>query len=336
MKESFKHKSAQRDEPEKMGRRRFLGLFSGALTTAALGGTAGLSLLKEKPNEGAQNAERSPQDTEARYDADDIEQLLESEEPTASFEGITNSKLFITEIVAEADRYERELPVVLEFAKQATAKDPEGRSRMDYVQEMLHAQGVPETAMAEIRKQMVGLAFEESRYDATRESGEHAKGILQIIPSTWNDLSNQGENVLSLVDQTRVAGELFAQTYAHLQNTVGDELMAIEAEFFHGDTDAFEQCFLAPVLINAYNAGMGTMAKLISWFARRHGSQEGTIGLLGQDKKLSGYDVFMAMAKQGEAEVPVRAYREDASAYTFKVYGAALCLLRHPAAQTAA
>jgi hypothetical protein len=329
MKESFNNRKKE-NAPEKMGRRRFLGLFSGALTTAAIGGTAGLSLLKEKPDE-SENKEVPPKDIDARYDADDIEDLLQSEERTASFEGVTNSKLFITEIVSEADRYDRELPVVLKFAKVATTKDPEGRSRMDYVREMLHAEGVPETAMAEIKKQMVGLAFEESRYDASRESEENAKGTLQIVPSTWEDLSNEGESVLSLVDQTRVAGELFAQTYAHLQNTVGDELMAIEAEFFHGDSDAFEQCFLAPVLINSYNAGMGTMAKLISWFARRHGSQEESIGLLGQDKKLSGYDVFMAMAKRGEAEVPVRAYREDASAYTFKVYGAALCLLRHPA-----
>jgi hypothetical protein len=328
MQESFKNRK-DKSEPEKMGRRKFLGLFSGALSAAALGGTAGLALIKKEGEESAQLAEN----VDVPYDPEALENLMREEDRIASLEGTSNSKFFITEVVAQADRYERELPVVLQFAQEITVKDPEGRSRMDYVQQMLHADGVPEAVLKEIKKQMVGLAFEESRYDAERESGEHARGILQIIPSTWEDLSKEGENALSLVDQTRVAGELLSQTYAHLQTAVGDELQAIEAEFFHGDTEAFEKCFMAPVLINAYNAGMGTMAKLIYWFARTH---EQAVGIFDQEKQLSGYDVFMAMAKKGKADEPVPAYKEDASAYTLKVYGAALCLLSHPSQVTQA
>lgn len=321
MKESFK--KAHKEEPKKMNRRGFLGLFSGALTSAAIGGPVVLQALRKEESE----------QSNVGYDKDDLNELINEEEEIKSFEGISNSKFFITQIVAESDRYDRELPVVLEYAQAITAKDPEGRSRMEYLHEMLDAEGVPDAAMVEIKKQIVGLGFEESRYDAERESGEKARGILQIIPSTWDDLSTEGESVLSLVDQTRVAGELLSQTYEHLQNTVKDELQAIEAEFFHGDSEEFEKCFLAPVLINAYNAGMGNMAKLIGWFARTYGTQEKTIGLFGQDQKLSGYDVFTAMAKQGLVDEPVGGYKKDASAYTFKVYGAALCLLRHPASK---
>ncbi len=106
-----------------------------------------------------------------------------------------------------------------------------------------------------------------------------------------------------------------------------DELLAIQTEFFHGDTEAFERSFLAPVLINSYNAGMGTIAKLVSWFALTYGTQDKTVGLFGQEEILSGHDVFAAMAKMAEKEEAVPLYGSDASAYTFKVYGAALCLL---------
>lgn len=302
-----------------MSRRKFMGMASAALTDLAISGTVATALLKEKQKE-----------TVANYDSKGLGELLQQEERVRSFEGISNSKFFITKIVEEADRYDRELPIVLKFAKELTVRDPEGRSRMEYLQEMLYAEGVPEVAMAEIKKQIVGLGFEESRYDAERVSGEQAQGVLQIIPSTWKDLSKEGESVVSLIDQTRVAGELLSQTYKHLQSTVKDELQAIEAEFFHGDSKAFEKCFLAPVLLNSYNAGMGNMANLIEWFARTYGTEEQTVGLFGQEQKLSGYDVFMAMAKQGKTEGSVKAYKEDASDYVFKVYGAALCLLRHP------
>lgn len=320
-----------------MNKRGFLGLFGGALSSAALSGIPVAPFLKDEKKGVAE------QDTP--YEVEKITELLQREEyedtrghskeedthgtARESFEGLSNSKHFIMEIVAQADRYERELSKVLDYATLITQSDPAGRNRMEYLQEMLTPKGVPEAAVAEIRKQVVGLGFEESRYDAARESGEKARGVLQIIPSTWADLSKEGESVYSLVDQTRVAGELFSQTYAYLHNTVGVELQAIETEFFHGDSEKFQRCFIAPVLINAYNAGMGTMAKLIQWFARTYGTEERTVGLFGQEEILSDYDIFMAMAKKGKTENAVPLYKEDASAYTFKVYGAAMCLLRH-------
>jgi len=342
MKESFGRKQNSPEKPKKLTRRGFLPLFGSALAAAILKDIPG-EVLSQRGESGVSEYDArelsklilDQEQTDAPYDADGLNQIIKEESPHRTFEGVSNSRFFITQMVTEADRYERELPKVLQFAKALTVRDPEGRSRMEYLQEMLEAEGVPPFALKEIRKQVVGLAFEESRYDAERESSESAQGILQIIPSTWESLSREGESVLSLVDQTRVAGELLSQSYMHLLNTVGDELLAIEAEFFDSDSEAFEQYFLAPVLINSYNAGMGTMAKLIAWFARSYGTQEKTVGVFGQDKILSGYDVFMAMAKMGDAEDAVKAYKDDASAYTFKVYGAAMCLLRHPDASNA-
>lgn len=303
--------------PDKSRRRFLAGAASSTLSTVALGGVARVALEKEE--------------VEPVYDDPGIDDLIvqdQASEPAHSFEGVTNSKNFISQTVKLSEVYERELPKVIEFIKQATRKDPEGRNRMDYLREMFHADGVPEVAMQELKKQIVGLAFEESRFDSDRVSSAKARGILQIIQSTWDEHAKDGEEIRSLVDQTRVAGELLSQTYRHLIHEAGEEMEAIKKEYFDDDEEQFERYFLAPVLINSYNAGMGNMDNLVRWFTYQYPKKKQTIGIFDNKKMVSGQDVFLAMIEKYTESHPNSSYKKHACEYTLKVYAAALCLLR--------
>jgi hypothetical protein len=307
------------EEPGKMSRRSALGLFGGALSAAALGGVPAISMIKSR-----EDVYESDEPIEDRM----LRELLEEEE-IVSREGLSNSVYFNDTVEAYAENYEKELSSVLKFGLQPTVHDPEGRNRIEYVYSMLHAENIPERVMEELKRLIIGLCFEESRYDAARESAEGAKGIFQIIPTTWNELGREDENIYSLVDQTRVASELFSQTYTYLNTMIGDELRMIREVYFTGNQRLFERYFITPVLINAYNAGMGNMGKLVHWFAHTYAQNGVPENFFGEVETLSGYDVFFALSRGGLINNPVALYKEDASRYTFKVYGATSCLLRH-------
>jgi hypothetical protein len=165
------------------------------------------------------------------------------------------------------------------------------------------------------------LAFTESRYkDVASEKG--AFGVMQLMPKTWAELAKEDEEIDSVEAQIKVAARLMEQTYRYLLSSCKDELAYIEGTFFGGDTESFETACLTPCLLNAYNAGMGTMAQLIKDFIELYPNPASTVELFEQSETLTGYDVFIGMTHTALQQEWVDWYKDIAANYTCKVYGA--------------
>ena len=79
--------------------------------------------------------------------------------------------------------------------------------------------------------------------------------------------------------------------------------------------------FLAPILINAYNAGMGTLARLIIWFAAEFPTRKESSRIGEESDVCSGYDVFLFLSQEAKSQGIIEWYKEDSMTYTPKVYG---------------
>jgi hypothetical protein len=165
------------------------------------------------------------------------------------------------------------------------------------------------------------LGFVESRYQNV-VSKVKAFGVMQIMPATWDELSREGESRDNVEDQIKVAARLMEQAYQHITSTKSTELQIIKDRFFAGDSADFDNCFLTPLVLNAYNAGMGSMSDLVGRFLELCPTPKETVELFEQSETLTGFDVFIGMAHTAELQGWVDWYKEVASNYTCRVYGA--------------
>jgi hypothetical protein len=301
----------ENEEPKKMGRRGFLGFLSGAASSVALSGIPALSLLGREEKE----EEVAPVIVTPGSVIEDQIELLES------FPG-SNSRYFQEEVLRYAEWYKKDIDIVLSRALKVAEGDAAGRTMFDYLQEELVVEGIPAAITAELKKYIVGLCNEESRFNPESVSSEGAVSYLQIVPATWEEHAEEEDDIKKLVDQVEAAKSKFSQIYAHYRHTCKDELDAIKAEYFFNDEYLFEAQFLVPFIINAYNAGQGRMEKVLKWFVHAHPMQEKTAGILSDEETISGYDVFFAMAKEAYKTGAVEGYKDKASAYVPKIYGA--------------
>lgn len=314
------------EEKTPMNRRHFLrGFFSTALTGAAGLGTFELSKHKSEIRGTSEEELLPPLDSLKLGELSASQESSTDTEPRESqeeSETLSESKYFMQAVAEFADRYNRDVTQVLEYASKVTVNDPKNRSRIEYVQEELSIEGIPEIIAHELQKYIVGLCDVESSFNAAKKSPDGAQGPLQFMPATWKEHSADAENILSLVAQIDAAQSKFKQIYTHLIHTCGVELDAIKAEFFFGDNEHFQKEFLTPVIINSFNAGQGTLANVLTWFVHRYPTQEKTKGIFNAEEVVSGYDVFFTMAAQAYKEEVNANYRDDARAYVPKVYGA--------------
>lgn len=315
--------NSQKSEKRGMSRRGFMGfLAKGAVGTAAV-----MHAPKLFTNDGVEVEAGTVPD----YDEEALHNLLQQQEAEEreTTEQFFESVHFNERVDEFLHEYEADMDYVREYGGRITVNDPEGRSRIQYVSQELQVDGVSPIVLAELRDRIDGLCFVESRFDAERVSRDGARGVMQIVPSTWDEHGNPTADPLSLVAQVEAAGSLFSQIHRHLQNECRDEMALIRAEFFHGNEEEFERYFLTPVLINGYNAGAGNMELLLKGFARAYGTQELAEGIFDEGKTPSGYDVFFAMVCREDTDNWASRYAQHASQYTPRVYSADRCLRLH-------
>ena len=169
---------------------------------------------------------------------------------------------------------------------------------------------------------MPALAFVESRLDIDAESSEKAFGLMQLMPSTWAELALEDEDPDNAVDQINVAARLMNQSYRYVTSTCNEELTIIKDTFFEGDSAVFEEYFLTPLILNAYNAGMGTMAEIVKNFVQNFSNKESLRPLAKGKSDLTDLDVFFAMTHVAEANGWGKIYKDHAKAYTPTLYAA--------------
>jgi len=203
------------------------------------------------------------------------------------------------------------------------------RTRMAYLFESFQINNVPEDISHMVRDFILGLAAEESRFNPDVESAAGAMGILQTMPDTtaqYEEKTGTRVNPRDLREQIHVAEYQFEVTYFHFQNELSEEFAQITDNFFDGDIEAFNRYFLVPLMINAYNAGQGTMTKVVEEFFAQYTEKAAVAELLKVDE-LHGYDLYLAMSKTTAAEGWVGNYGQDSSSYFFDVAGFQLPIL---------
>jgi hypothetical protein len=169
---------------------------------------------------------------------------------------------------------------------------------------------------------IIGLAFAESRLDAEAKSNVGAMGVLQLMPDTIEELIEKGEDIEDIITQVKIAGRLLEQTYRHITTTCKVELAAICKNHFVGDDEAMAKFFITPLMVNAYNAGMGTLAKLIKTFAETFPEPDSLTDVFMEGEKPTDYDVFITMTQLALENGWVSWYKDDSTRYTPRIYAA--------------
>jgi hypothetical protein len=233
-----------------------------------------------------------------------------------AYDNLSQSGYFFYEVALHAPTLERDIAIVQTRAELVAQIERE-----------FTLPGIPSAVIqSTITKLMPALAFVESRLEPDAESDQKAFGLLQIMPKTWDELAKEGEEKSNISDQIKVAARLIEQTYRHITSTCADELATIKENFFAGDNDMFDECFMCPVLMNAYNAGMGTLSSLIQKFVADYPTPASTVELFEQSEMLTGFDVFIGMSHTAYHQEWVEWYKEHATDYTTKIYCAELVL----------
>lgn len=225
-----------------------------------------------------------------------------------------------TESIADIARYFGEKPV----------RGGDGLSRIEYVREQVTFGGnLAETSagfQTALRRLLPGLCAVESGFNDAVTSSAGARGIFQFMPNTWHkDLGREAFKVdvpVPLVEQVAAAGELFSKMYNRIRywsheepNWQGRNFLEDIKQLFPSQ-EAFEEQFLLPCLVNAYNVGEKGMGEVIQAFAQSaefHSLQQEGVG---------GHDVFQVMTEFGFASdhPDLDDYGPEASTYVQKIY----------------
>ena len=236
----------------------------------------------------------------------------------------SNSVWFNDQVSSFLPQFEIDMPIVLER-----------EDVIKIIKEKFIASGIDRPNLrSSVEDLFIGIAIAESRLDESAVSSLGAFKWLQLMPTTWDSLALESESKDSLEDNIAVAVRLVEQEYRYLIQTCSVELAHIQKVFFNNDTASFEEYFFTPLLMNAYNAGMGNIGNILKWFVKNFSTPESTIEAIGQSEVLTDFDVFYLFTNKGYSEhididapvtedtPPARNYRQDASTYVAKAYAA--------------
>ena len=221
--------------------------------------------------------------------------------------------------------------------------DQEGRTRSEYLQqEITFHNKVPLTVQDELRRLIVGLASQESRFNAgLSKNTATAEGILQLVDAVRKENGYDPEQKLSFVQEVDVAGKHFSNIFTRVKYWMKNErvekkdgtketirrpetyqtLRSLFPEGRSGD-ELWQKYFLTPCMINAYNTGSRTIGTCLHEFVAAHSIQE----LQEMAGESPGYDLFTKFtyfARESGASSSSRNYGRDAATYFVSIAAAA-------------
>ncbi len=195
-------------------------------------------------------------------------------------------------------------------------------TRLEYVYEKIEfPDSIPPVTQAELRRLIPGLCAQESKFNNGLTSSVGAKGIFQFMPATWSGtetspgLGMQPEDINSLSKQVEAAGQHFGNIYSELSHHVSTESWGRLRSWFDTE-EAFQEMMLAPLMINAYNAGAKRVADAVEGFMETHSDQTDAPDTLA---------TFFAIADfaRNNEEGTLSGYQQHANEYYPRVVAAA-------------
>jgi hypothetical protein len=221
--------------------------------------------------------------------------------------------------------YENKAEMVERYAAEVVPGDPAGRTLYEVVLNDVPLDNLPESVALQMKRLMLGIAAEESRFNKKKKSPQDARGVLQTMEETEDGYREKhGLESLDPTDilmQVGVAGMHIETSYRELFNSAGEDLAYLKEHFFKNDETAFETCLVVPALVNSYNAGARRVAEVITWFANEVRAGRLAEHLPSNSTTPAGFDVYMVMVHACAEKKAVKRFGPDASQYTEKVYG---------------
>ncbi len=181
---------------------------------------------------------------------------------------------------------------------------------------------------AGIRKRLsqisYGIAGIESSFDNSQISPAKARGVWQILPSTFNLICKKlgiEADYSNLITTTAVANRYCEEAYDYLIRHCEAEFELIRTEFGLSKQD-LENYFIFPCIVNAYNAGKGRLKNVIHWFAKTY-TKDKLNQTVGTYPKGYGYDLFGQMTRLCYEEKAVYGYSRQSWEYFLRAYAMA-------------
>ncbi len=221
--------------------------------------------------------------------------------------------------------------------------DTKERTRAAYLQEAITFHNkVPQEVQNELRRLVVGLAAQESRFNAgLAKNSATAEGIMQLVDAVRKEHGYDPDQKLSFMQEVDVAGKHFSNIYTRVRywmkneivkNEAGDKqtvrrpetyqtLRALFPEGREGDA-LWQKYFLVPCIINAYNTGSRTIGVCLHEFVASH-SKEELQQIAGENP---GYDLFTKFtyfARESDTSDSSKNYGKDGATYFVSIAAAA-------------
>ncbi|MCA9361893.1 hypothetical protein KC906_00820 [Candidatus Kaiserbacteria bacterium] len=247
-----------------------VGAFVGALAVGA-------DLVKKSDTETApplQPVTTTSQVPETQYQPA-LETVMYPEMETAHSTEAVPQDAFAAEVEQiAADIDDVDLAGTLEYANKPV-RGNEALSRMEYAKQAVTFRSEPDTRrgrpaippplQAELRKLMPGWLAQESRFKGDVVSSSAAAGIAQIKPKTWAEYRGTEEVSLRMDEQIKVFGELVSDNYHYILHFAGKEAIDTLRSRFTSEESFLEE-LMAPLMVNAYNAGGPLIGKMLKRF----------------------------------------------------------------------
>ncbi len=219
--------------------------------------------------------------------------------------------------------------------------DRQERTRSEYLeQEIEFHNRVPQLVQDELRGFVVGLAAQESRFNAgLPKNSVTAEGVMQLKDDVREENGYDPERRLSFREEVDVAGKHFSNIYTRVRHWMQNEIVPQEgggtvrrerpetyerlrALFGEGQEgeQLWQKHFLVPCMINAYNAGSWTIGACLHALVDAYTDEE----LREMAGEPVGYDLFRAFthfAKDCDVNQYTQQYGPDAQAYFFSIAG---------------
>jgi hypothetical protein len=207
-----------------------------------------------------------------------------------------------------------------------------GLDRIEYVkQRSMEDAKLPETLRVELMLLLPGLAAQESHFNNGLKSSTGAEGIFQFMPATWHELGRHPEQIRSLIEQVKAVSEYLERSYHQMHLSKHDFLTRIKANYFNDNEEDYQKYFIAPMLINSYNSGVGRLLEVARWYENHLGTSK-TKEIRGLYSNGYGYDFYHRMTNEVRAHAYDEGYKHlagygrDSSEYFSRVYSLAQLL----------